>query len=386
MKILLLLLSSILLLSAIEESKQLKSNHPLQEKTNSSALLCTMSADMQVYLHETPLSSYDFFNKKTSSTKSQALITWIHGDIYLQNLGVGKESFTHVTLNNEKQTHLGDYRYDLFTLLNDLLIQMQENSDFSGSKEKAILGKLVDGYFERIENEKLQCACIDEAVEEVDYISLLNEYTKVVNNHRIFKPNQLKTDVKNTRNLEHKMNAYLKGFKLLPLKGIALNAYGDYLLLCEGKSTKLDDDIIFILSAKTLPVSYQINVEMKQKYLKKTSNKQIDVISSFNQNNYAGTIELNSQKFFVSKLSPKLSLHPDTDNTKVYKNYASALGYMLASFHANSELQVCNDFSKKAQKQIKKHLVRNEMISMVYSYNERLENNLYALADKINCQ
>jgi len=386
MKIFIILLSSFLLLSAVEESKQLKNNHPLQESDNSSALLCQMSSDMQVYLHETPLSTYNFFDKESSSIKSQALITWIHGDIYLQHLGVGKEPFTHATLNNEKQTHLGDYRYDLFTLLNDLLIQMQENSDFSGSKEKAILGKLVDGYFERIENEKLQCACIDDAVEEVSYLSLLNEYTKVMNNQRIFKSGRLKTDVKNTRKLEQKINAYIKNFKLLPIKGIALNAYGDYLLLCEGLSTKLDDDIIFILSAKTLPVSYQVNAKMKQKYLQKTSTKQVDVVSSFNQNNYAGTIELNSQTFFISKLSPKLGLRPDTDNTKVYKNYASALGYMLASFHANSDLEMCNDFSKKAQKQIKKHLVKNELISMVYAYNERLENNFYAFADKINCQ
>jgi len=386
MKIFVLLLSSFLLLSAVEESKQLKNNHPLQESDKSSALLCQMSSDMQVYLHETPLSTYHFFNKQSSSIKSQSLITWIHGDIYLQNLGVGKEPFIHATLNNEKQTHLGDYRYDLFTLLNDLLIQMQENSDFSGSKEKAILGKLVDGYFERIENEKLQCACIDEAVEEVNYMTLLNEYTKVMNKQRIFNAQLLKTDVKNTRELEEKMNAYLKGFKLLPLKGIALNTYGDYLLLCEGKSTKLDDDIIFVLSAKTLPVSYQVNEHMKQKYLKQTATKQVDVVSSFNQNNYAGTIVLRSQKFFVSKLSPKLSLRPATDNTKVYKNYASALGYMLASFHANSDLKMCNDFSKKAQKQIKKHLVKNELISMVYAYNDRLENKLYALADKINCQ
>ena len=220
----------------------------------------------------------------------------------------------------------------------------------------------------------------------MSYSTLLNEYTKVMNNHRIFNTERLKTDVKNTHELEKKMNAYLKSFKLLPLKGIALNSYGDYLLLCEGKSSHLDDDIIFILSAKTLPVTYQVNSKMKKKYLEKTTSTQTNVVSSFNQNNYAGTIELHSQKFFVSKLSPKLGLHPNTDNTKVYKNYASALGYMLASFHANAELQACNNFSKKAQKQIKKRLVKTEMISMVYAYNEKLENNVYTLADKINCQ
>ena len=167
MKIFLILLSLSFMVFALEESIQLHSNHPLQVKSSSSKLLCQMRSDMQTYLHETPLSTYDFFNKKSSSIKSQALITWIHGDIHLQDLGAEEKPFTHLTLNNKKQTHLGDYRYDLFTLLNDLLIQMQENSDFSGSKEKAILGKLIDGYFERIENEKLQCSCIDKAIDEV---------------------------------------------------------------------------------------------------------------------------------------------------------------------------------------------------------------------------
>jgi len=376
MKFFVLLITLFSFIFAFDESEQIKVIHPLQNTKNTQKLLEAMQADIKVYLYQTPLSSYAYFNKNSAQLKSEELITWIHGDIYLQTLAAEETPSIRVTLNKGKNTHLGDYRYDMFTLLSDLLLKMQEDSDFSGSKEKAILGTLIDGYFQKLQNQKLKCPCIEEALIDVKASNLLIQYTRVKNKKRYFNT-QIKSLHKasksSTKDLKAKMNQYLSSFKLLPIKDIILDEFGNYLLLCEGKTKGINDDIIFTLSACTVPVSYQVNTKMKKNYLNKSLLNKHSVISSFNQSNYAGSIHVKGQEFFVNKLNPSLKLEPLSEKTREYKDYASALGFMLAKFHSNPELKSCKTFNKKINKHVKPRVVKTELIAMVYAYNNTLE-------------
>ncbi|MDF1880236.1 hypothetical protein JHD50_02780 [Sulfurimonas sp. MAG313] len=385
MKFLILLLCFLNLTYAYDESKQIHVIHPLQDNQEATLLLAQMQKNIQTYLYETPLSSYEYFNKKSSHLGSQALITWIHGDLYLKDLAASPAPSVRPTLNNMHNTHLGDYRYDIFTLLSDLLLKMQEDSDFSGSKETAILGSLVDGYFDKLSKQKLQCPSIDNALIGIKENDLLSRYTEISNKKRHFKitkPTIKRVPKNKIHALEKKMNTYFSKFNLLPVKDIVLNEYGNYLLLCEGKTTKQNDDIIFILSASTLPVSYQLNKKMKKSYQFKSVIDKPDVISSFNQTDFAGTISLNNQRLFVEKLNPSLKLQPLSEITRVYKEYAAALGFMLASYHANPQLKSCNKFTKKVKNQVNPRRVKIELISMVYAYNETLEQKWEDFSDK----
>ena len=385
MKFFILLFSFISLVLCFDEFQQIKVAHPLQDTKNAQKLLEAMQADIKTYLYQTPLSSYNYFDKNSAQLKSQALITWVHGDLYLDNLAAGEAPYIRATLNKGQNTHLGDYRYDIFTLLSDLLLKMQEDSDFSGSKEKAILGTLVDGYFKKLENQKLQCPSIDDALLDVKANELLIKLTKVSNKKRHFNTNInvfTKATNSSTKSLHQNMNKYLTSIKLLPIKDIVINEEGNYLVLSDGQTNKLDDDIIFMLTANTLPISYQVNIKMKKNYLKKSLLTKHEVISSFNQTKYAGSLRINNQDFFVNKLNPSLKLEPQSEQTRAYKNYASALGFMLAKFHSNPDLKSCKNFNKQINKQVKTRLVKTELISMVYAYNETLEEKWEDFSDK----
>jgi len=385
MKFIILLVSIFYLAHGVDESKQVQTNHPMQDTHDTHKLLQQMQANIKTYLYQTPLSSYEYFDKKSAKLQSQSLITWIHGDIYLKTLAVGEEPYIRATLNDGQSTHLGDYRYDMFTLLSDLLLKMQEDSDFSGSKEKAILNTLVDGYFDKLKNSKQECPCIDDALVETKKSELLFQYTKIRDKNRYFKmgfEGLSKVDKKNTNSIKKEMNRYFSKFKLLPLKDIAIDRYGNYMLLCEGKSKSAHDDMIFTLSASTLPISYYINSKMKKKYLNKSRLQKKKAVSSFNQTQYAGSVKINNQDFFVDKLNPTLQLNPNSEDTSAYKKYASALGYMLASFHSNPSLKSCKSFSEKVNTQVKPRVVKTEIISMVYAYNETLESKWESFTDK----
>ena len=385
MKFIILLVTIFYLAHALDESKQVQVKHPLQDTQDAKKLLQQMQTSIKTYLHQTPLSSYEYFDKKSSTLQSQSLITWIHGDIYLKTLALGEEPYTRATLNHGQSTHLGDYRYDMFTLLSDLLLRMQEDSDFSDSKEKAILSTLVDGYFEKLKDSKLQCPCIDDALIKTRTNDLLIQYTKVRDKKRYFRTGfegLSAVGTKKTALLKKEMNKYFSKFKLLPIKDVAINRYGNYLLLCEGKTKKAQDDIIFTLSINTIPVSYHVNTEMKKNYLNRSIAQKRQVLSSFNQTQYAGSVRINHQDFFVNKLNPTLKLKPDSEDTRAYKKYAAALGYMLASFHSNPELKSCQKFSNKVNTQVKTRVVKTEIISMVYAYNETLESRWESFTDK----
>ncbi len=376
MKFLIFLSLCLSLSFALDENSQIQQSYPLQSQSEAAKLLCKMQEDLTTYLRQTPHSRYRFFKDKSASLESQALITWVHGNVNLSTLGATRGHFMQPALQNEQQTHLGDYRYDLFTLLTDLLVQMQEESDFSGSKEKAILNTLVDGYFERLNNDKLQCPCIDEALSEVKPSEVLMGYTKISEGERVFNTQMHSLSTINAtddRTIRQSMNAYLQAHKLLGVKDIVSNARGDYLILSEGKSKALNDDMVFKLSLNTLPVSYQLNAKLKAKYFHKSLMEKAKVISSFNQNSYAGLITLQDKKFYVSRILPDLKLRPQSDKTRAYKNYAAALGYLLASFHANSEFQTCQNFCEKATREVKIRVLKTELIQMVYAYNETLE-------------
>jgi hypothetical protein len=262
---------------------------------------------------------------------------------------------------------------------------MQENSDFSGSKEKAILGTVIDGYFERLSNRTKKCQCIEDALLSVRKNDLLLQYTKVINKKRLFNTN-LKHMIKITQaqaeQIKEQVHQHLIELNLLPIKDIVIDAYGDYLLLSEGHSSSLDDDIIFTLSAQTLPVSYQVDETMRKDYLNQSIMNRNRVISSFNKNKYAKVISIDKQDFFLNKLNIDLRLRPASDETNSYKDYASALGYMLASFHSNSAQTSCREFAKKVNRQIKQRIFKTEIISMVYAYNETLENRWGSFSQK----
>ena len=377
MKNLIVLLFTFHLAFALDEAQQLQLSHPLQNTVQSNKLLCEMQSDIKAYLYETPLSTYTFFNEKSTGLKSQSLITWVHGEIYLETFAASAGLDLRPLLNKEKNTHLGDYRYDIFTILSDLLLQMREESDFSSSKEKAILGTLIDGYFERLKNKDMRCPCIESALHDVRKNDLLRQFTKIINNKRIF----ISTleNITNVNSLQmvtikKEVNTHLLKLNLLPIKDLVMDPYGDYLLLSEGASTKLDDDIIFTLSAQTMPVSYQINNKMKKEYLSTSVLNKNKAIASFNKDTYSVIVTIADQEFFLNKLNGNLRLKPKSKETVDYQDYASALGYMLAGFHSNAAHTLSQDFTKKANTQVKQRLLKVELISMVYAYNEVLEN------------
>ncbi len=148
---------------------------------------------------------------------------------------------------------------------------------------------------------------------------------------------------------------------------------GNYLVLCEGKTENLQDDVIYSLSAKTLPLSYHFDTLLRQTYLQESLKNQNEIIARFNKDKLITEITLSGKHFLLSQLNPQLALKPHSEKTEAYKNYAAALGYMLASFHANPEVRLCQDFSTKATRQVNRHLLKVELIGMVYNYNETLE-------------
>jgi hypothetical protein len=121
---------------------------------------------------------------------------------------------------------------------------------------------------------------------------------------------------------------------------------------------------------------------MRKDYLNKSILDRDRVIASFNKNRYAKIISIDDQDFFLNKRNIDLRLKPESDETNAYKDYASALGYMLASFHSNPAQTSCRDFAKKANQQVKQRLLKTEMISMVYAYNETLENRWGSFSQK----
>lgn len=376
MKSLLVLLTTLTLGFALDESQQLKDIYPLQRDADTRELLCNMQENIKAYLHQTPLSSYDYFHKKRQSLESQSMITWIHGDVFLDKLTANKTSTSHPLLKGEQDVHLGDYRYDLFTLLSDLLLQMQEDADFSGSKEKAILNTLIDGYFDKLKNPQMRCACIDEALSHVKQSDILIPYTHIERSKRLFHLEAMNLRHPNkteSASVRAKVNAHFKNTTPMPIKDIAVDAFGNYLVLCEGNSKSLHDDTIYTLSAKTLPLSYRFDNLLKRTYIQECQKHQDETIARFNRNDKVGEITLDGKQFLLSQLNPSLALKPQSDKTRAYKNYAAALGYMLASFHANPAVETCESFSQNANRQVNRRLVQVELVEMVYRYNETLE-------------
>jgi hypothetical protein len=379
MKSLYLLLITVTLTFAIDEIKQLKQTHPLQRDVDTQQLLCDMQESITTYLYETPLSSYQFFHQKRGALQSQAMVTWIHGDTDLQKLSAAKTPKVRAILRDAKNAHLGDYRYDLFTLMSDLLLQMREESDFSGSKEKAILSKVVEGYFKKINDPQRKCPCINEALHEVKPSDILIEYThiKAGNRHLHKEAMKLSTPSKQAMaEIKKSTKKYFASLGLLGIKDIALDHYGNYLLLSEGKSKAVQDDLIFTLSPKTLPLSYRFDKQMKKTYLKASK------ATRSHQGTFSTQITLQKKTFFLAQRHPDLELKPESDQTRAYKKYASALGHMLAVFHTNPKLQPCKQFSHKASRQVNERLVEVELVTLAYEYHDTLEQRWEAFSSK----
>lgn len=378
MKTLIILIFTFSLLQATDESQQLTASHPLQDAYQSSRLLCQMQSDLMTYLYQTPLSSYAFFNTHKQRLQSEPLTTWIHSEVYIHTLAA-KEAPLHTVLNDSHMTHMGDYRYDLFTLLNDLLLQMQEESDFSGSKEKAILGTLIDGYFEKIRNIQTQCPCIDEALSNFNESDLLSQYTTLKEGQRLLNfqlesiSHPRPVQEKQIRQAIKKHTSHKPLSAELEIKSIAINSFGDYLLLCEGKSTDIRDDVLFILNVQTLPVSYRIDADLKKKFKDISLIQRIQATAALTPDKYTEVIKIDNRDFILSKLHPRLQLRPQSEKTRSYMNYASALGFILAGFHADVRLKTCRTFAQKINKEVKTRQLKIEMIQMVYAYNEQLE-------------
>ena len=363
---------------AADESKQLTLTHPLQDSYQSSRLLCQMQSDLMTYLYETPLFSYEFFNTHKNGLQSEPIMTWVHGDVYIHTMAA-HEAPLHAIFKDSHKTHMGDYRYDIFTLLNDLLLKMQDESDFSGSKEKAILGTLIDSYFDKIHNIQAQCPCIDDALSNVKQSDLLSQYTTLKKNQRLlnFKLQSLSrptdTQVQQIKQAMKRHTAQKAFSPILDIKSIAIDSFGNYLLLCEGKSTDIRDDLLFTLNAETLPASYHIDPHMNKKFNDISLIQRIKTTSVFTPENFTGVIKIDNRAFILSKLNPSLQLRPQSEKTSSYQDYAAALGFMLASFHSDVRLETCRSFAKRINQKVKTRQFKIEMLEMVYAYNETLE-------------
>ncbi len=365
-------------LLATDESKQLATLHPLQDSYQSSRLLCQMQSDLMTYLYETPLSSYEFFKARSNRLQSEPVTTWVHGEVYIHTLAAHKAPF-HAVFKDNHKTHMGDYRYDIFTLLSDLLLKMQDESDFSGSKENAILGTLIDSYFDKIRNVQAPCPCIDTALEHIKESDLLSQYTTLKQKQRLLNFH-LDTLSKPTPEQENQIIQAMKEHSaqkalspIFKIKSTAIDSFGNFLLLCEGKSADIRDDLLFTLNADTLPASYLVDSDMKKKFKEVSMLKRMKATSALTPENYTGVIKIDNRNFILSKLNPSLQLRPESEKTRSYKNYASALGFMLASFHSNAQLQTCRSFAQKINKEVNTRQFKIEMIAMVYAYNEHLE-------------
>lgn len=387
MKTLFCLILTLSLLLATDEPKQLTASHPLQDAYQSSRLLCQMQSDLMTYLYETPLSSYEFFNTHSNRLRSEPIMTWIHGDVYIHTLAAHKAPL-HAVFQDMHKTHMGDYRYDIFTLLSDLLLKMQDESDFSGSKENAILSTLIDSYFDKIQNLQEQCPCIDNALIHTNESDLLSQYTTLQENQRLlnFKLENLSAPgASQEQQIRHAVKRYTAQKNLdsmLEIKSIAIDSFGNYLLLCEGKSPDIRDDLLFTLNAETLPVSYHIDAQMKREFKNISLIQRVKVTSARLPGDYTGVIKIDNRDFILSKLNPSLQLKPKSEQTREYKDYASALGFMLASFHANAPLETCRSFAKRINKEVKKRQFKIEMLEMVYTYNEVLERRWERFGDR----
>jgi uncharacterized protein (DUF2252 family) len=378
MKTFILLIYTFSVLLAVEESQQLSVSHPLQDTYQSSKLLCQMRSDLMTYLYETPLSSYEFFNTYSDRLQSEPITTWVHGDVYIHTLAAHKGPL-HAIFKDAYKTHMGDYRYDIFTLLNDLLLTMQYESDFSGAKEKAILSTFIDSYFEKIKNVQAPCPCSDDALNNIYESDLLSQYTTLEESQRLFNfhlESLSHPTVTQTKQIKHVMKRYASEKRLDPMldiKSIAIDSLGNYLLLCEGTSTDIRDDLLLALTAETLPTSYRIDSDMKKTFKDISLMQRIQATSKLIPDNYTGVIKINNRNFILSKLNPSLQLRPQSEKTRSYMNYASALGFMLASFHSDVRLKACRTFAKKINQEVKTRQMKVEMIGMVYAYNEQLE-------------
>lgn len=387
MKTLSFLIITVSLLLATDEPKQLTTSHPLQDAYQSSRLLCQMQSDLMTYLYETPLSSYEFFNAHKNSLQSEPIMTWIHGEVYIHTLAAHKAP-SHAIFKDTYKTHMGDYRYDIFTLLSDFLLKMQDESDFSGSKENAILSAFIDSYFDKIQNLQEQCPCIDNALSHTNESDLLSQYTTLQENQRLlnFQLESLSVpSVIQEKQIRHAMKRYTSQKDLDPtleIKSIAIDNFGNYLLLCEGKSTDIRDDMLLTLNADTLPVSYHIDSNVKREFKDISLIQRIQATSARLPDNYTGVIKIGNRDFILNKLNPSLQLKPESEQTRSYKKYASALGFMLASFHANVQLESCRSFTKRINKEVKKRQFKIEMLKMVYTYNEQLERRWERFGDK----
>ena len=363
---------------AADESKQLILTHPLQDSYQSGRLLCQMQSDLMTYLYETPLFSYEFFNTHKNRLESGPIMTWVHGDVYIHTMAA-HEPTAHVVFKNSHKTHMGDYRYDIFTLLNDLLLKMQDESDFSGSKEKAILGTLIDSYFDKIQNMQAQCPCLDDTLNTIKESDLLSQFTTLKENKRLLNfhldnlSHPTQTQEKQIRQAMKRHASQKPLSPRLKIKSIAIDSFGNYLLLCEGKSADIRDDLLFILNAETLPASYYIDSDMNKKFNNISLVQRIQTTSVFTPENSTGVIKLDNREFILSKLNPGLQLRPESEKTSSYKNYAAALGFMLASFHSDVRLETCRSFAKKINEEVKTRQFKIEMLEMVYAYNENLE-------------
>jgi uncharacterized protein DUF2252 len=387
MKTFIALICTFSVLLAIEESRQLTASHPLQDTYQSNRLLCQMQSDLMTYLYETPLSSYEFFNTYNKRLRSESITTWVHGDVYIHTLAA-HETPLHTIFKDSYKTHMGDYRYDIFTLLSDLLLKMQDESDFSGSKEKAILGDLIDSYFDKVQNTQAKCPCSDDALSTVNTSDLLSLYTTLKENKRYLN-SKLQSLSRPSPNREKQIRQAMKRYAskkslnpLLDIKSIAIDSFGNYLLLCEGKSPDIRDDLLLRLNAQTLPASYHIDTSMKKKFKDISLIQRIHTTSARTPENYTGVLTIDNEDFIVSKLNQSLQLRPQSEETHSYKNYASVLGFMLASFHSDERLKTCRSFAKKINKEVKKRQFKIEMIKMVYAYNEQLERRWHSFDER----
>jgi len=378
MKTFIVFIFTFCLLLATDESEQLMVSHPLQDSYQSSRLLCQMQSDLMTYLYETPLSSFAFFNTHNNRLQSESLTTWVHGDVYIHTFAA-HEASSHAAFKDSYNTHMGDYRYDVFTLLNDLLLKMQDESDFSLSKERAILGTLIDSYFDKIKNVQAECPCSDDALSNIKESDLLSQFTtlkekqRLLNFHLESLSHPTGTQVKQITKAMKRYTSQKALSPMLDIKSIAIDKFGNYLLLCEGKSADIRDDLLLTLNAETLPASYRIDSGLKKKFKGISLAQRIQVTSTLTPDNYSGVVKIDNKDFFLSRLHQNFQLRPQSEKTSSYKSYASALGFILASHHADVRLEACRSFAKKINNEVKTRQFKIKMIEMVYAHNEQLE-------------
>ena len=381
MKLLSLLFIPFILFALSE--KVLKKQYPTLDQETVDKLICKIHHSINTYQHYSLEEPFNYFYTNHKKYSEVPLITWTHNQLSLESFAYTTSAKRQVLLASETPLVLGDYRYDLFSMLSSIVLFLQSNSDLSDSKIRFLLNTFVENYIANIKVKKSKTHYINTIKPPLSHENFLRQFTKKAHDKRVFNFSKVALS-ELAKPLFSKIKLQIEGkfsnttgHKLLPIKDIAKYASedGSYLLLLEGENDNYEDDRLFILNPKSSIHLYEVDSLLQRRFKHKNA-KRVNQITT--------SLSINAKTYFLFNYYPKIMLLKEDDSLKNYQKVVKDMALLLAQIHRSEKEG--ERFRKELISRVDVRSLKRNLLALAFGYSEQLQLNYSKFKKSSLCQ